>query len=76
MGSVMKLTGADLGQRAAALLQDAAGTYAPVDDQIATPEGPVHPAAPSFETRRLSVGSGTNEIQRHILARRVLGLPA
>jgi alkylation response protein AidB-like acyl-CoA dehydrogenase len=35
----------------------------------------VHPAAPSFETRRLSVGSGTNEIQRHILARRVLGLP-
>ena len=75
MGSVMKLTGADLGQRAAALLQDAAGAYAPVDDQIATPEGPVHPAAPSFETRRLSVGSGTNEIQRHILARRVLGLP-
>ncbi len=73
--SVMKVTGGELAQRAAALVAEAAGGYGALDAQIETPEGAIHPTAPTFESRRMSVGSGTTEIQRHILARRVLGLP-
>jgi len=74
--SVMKIQCGELAQRAAALLDDAAGAYGAVYGEIPTPDGPVHPTAPTFESRRMSVGSGTTEIQRHILARRVLGLPS
>jgi len=35
----------------------------------------VNVAAELFEMRRLSVGSGTTEINRNIISKRVLGLP-
>jgi hypothetical protein len=73
--SVMKIQCGELAQRAAALLDEAAQGYGAVYGDVATPDGPVHPTAPTFESRRMSVGSGTTEIQRVILARRVLGLP-
>jgi alkylation response protein AidB-like acyl-CoA dehydrogenase len=74
--SVMKIQCGELAQRAAALLADAAGDYGAVYGEVPTPDGPVHPTAPTFEARRMSVGSGTTEIQRVILARRALGLPS
>jgi hypothetical protein len=36
----------------------------------------VNPAADLFEMRRVTVGSGTVEIQRNIIAKRVLNLPS
>ena len=36
----------------------------------------VNPAAEMFEMRRVTVGSGAVEIQRNIIAKRVLGLPS
>jgi alkylation response protein AidB-like acyl-CoA dehydrogenase len=74
--SVMKIQCGELAQRAAALLAEAASGYGAVYGEIATPDGPMHPTEPTFESRRMSVGSGTTEIQRVILARRVLGLPS
>ena len=35
-----------------------------------------NPAADLFEMRRVTVGSGTVEIQRNIIAKRVLNLPS
>jgi hypothetical protein len=72
----MKIQCGELAQRAAALLDEAASGYGAVYGTVATPDGPVHPTEPTFESRRMSVGSGTTEIQRVILARRVLGLPS
>jgi len=36
----------------------------------------LNPAADLFEMRRVTVGSGTVEIQRNIIAKRVLNLPS
>jgi hypothetical protein len=36
----------------------------------------VNPAAEMLEMRRVTVGSGAVEIQRNIVAKRVLGLPS
>ena len=36
----------------------------------------INPAAEMFEMRRVTVGSGAVEIQRNIIAKRVLGLPS
>jgi alkylation response protein AidB-like acyl-CoA dehydrogenase len=37
---------------------------------------PLNPAADLFEMRRVTVGSGTVEVQRNIIAKRVLDLPS
>ena len=44
-------------------------------DDIMLASGAVNVAAELFEMRRVSVGSGTTEINRNIIAKRVLGLP-
>ena len=75
MAPVIKIAGGALAQRSSELLMQAAGMAGPLVDDIRLSDGPVNIAAELFEMRRLSVGSGTTEINRNIVAKRVLGLP-
>ncbi len=75
MAPVIKIVGGELGQRASELLVDAAGPFGPQVDDMMIGNHVVNPAADMFEMRRVTVGSGAVEIQRNIIAKRVLGLP-
>jgi alkylation response protein AidB-like acyl-CoA dehydrogenase len=75
MAPVIKIAGGELGQRAAELLVDAAGGLGPLAEDLSIGNGALNPAGEMFESRRASVGSGAVEIQRNIIARRVLDLP-
>ena len=77
MAPVIKIAGGELGQRASELLVEAAGrirrrwrTTRRIGNHV------INPAAEMFEMRRVTVGSGAVEIQRNIIAKRVLGLPS
>ena len=72
---MIKIAGGTLAQRSADLLVQAAGGEGASADDILLASGAVNVAAELFEMRRLSVGSGTTEINRNIIAKRVLGLP-
>jgi hypothetical protein len=76
MAPVIKIVGGELGQRASELLVDAAGALGPLVDDVKIGNHVVNPAADMFEMRRVTVGSGAVEIQRNIIAKRVLGLPS
>ena len=75
MAPVIKIVGGELGQRASELLVDAAAGYGALADDTAVGNQVINPAAEMFEMRRVTVGSGAVEIQRNIIAKRVLGLP-
>ena len=75
MAPVIKIAGGGLAQRSSELLLEAAGPLGPASDDIMLAGGAVNVAGEVFEMRRLSVGSGTLEINRNIIAKRVLGLP-
>jgi hypothetical protein len=75
MAPVIKIAGGGLAQRSSELLMQAAGMQGAMIEDIALPGGAVNVASELFEMRRLSVGSGTTEINRNIIAKRVLGLP-
>jgi alkylation response protein AidB-like acyl-CoA dehydrogenase len=72
---VIKIAGGMLAQRSSELMLQAAGMAGVLTDDIDIPSGMVNVASDLFEMRRLSVGSGTTEINRNIIAKRVLGLP-
>jgi alkylation response protein AidB-like acyl-CoA dehydrogenase len=72
---VIKVAGGTLAQRSADLLVQAAGEIGASADDTPLISGAVNVAAELFEMRRLSVGSGTTEINRNIISKRVLGLP-
>jgi alkylation response protein AidB-like acyl-CoA dehydrogenase len=76
MAPVIKIVGGELGQRASELLVEAAGEYGPRVEDLTIGNHAVNPAAELFEMRRVTVGSGAVEIQRNIIAKRVLGLPS
>jgi alkylation response protein AidB-like acyl-CoA dehydrogenase len=76
MAPVIKIAGGELGQRASELLVEAAGGFGPLVDDMTVGNHVVNPAAEMFEMRRVTVGSGAVEIQRNIIAKRVLGLPS
>jgi alkylation response protein AidB-like acyl-CoA dehydrogenase len=76
MAPVIKIVGGELGQRASELLVDAAGALGPQVEDLKIDNHVVNPAADMFEMRRVTVGSGAVEIQRNIIAKRVLGLPS
>jgi alkylation response protein AidB-like acyl-CoA dehydrogenase len=76
MAPVIKIVGGELGQRASELLVEAAGPFGPQAEDLRIGNHAVNPAGEMFEMRRLTVGSGAVEIQRNILAKRVLGLPS
>jgi alkylation response protein AidB-like acyl-CoA dehydrogenase len=72
---VNKVGGSEFAQRASELLMLAAGAYGPAMPDLRVDGALVNPAAELFEGRRFTVGGGSMEIQRNILAKRVLALP-
>ena len=82
--SLLKIKGTEIQQRITELALEAAGHYGapyfrgfPDDGDNAHPIGPdyAHRTAPSyFNTRKTSIYGGSNEIQRNIIAKMVLGL--
>ena len=76
MAPVIKIAGGELGQQASELLVDAAGLLGSSAADIMVGNVALNPAADLFEMRRVTVGSGTVEIQRNIIAKRVLNLPS
>ena len=81
--SVLKIKGSEIQQATTELLMDIIGPYAAptaMDDGDGTNEPPVAPdyagsIAPAyFNWRKISIYGGSNEIQRNIIAKAVLGL--
>jgi alkylation response protein AidB-like acyl-CoA dehydrogenase len=76
MAPVIKIAGGELGQQASELMVDAAGPLGAGAADIMVGNTALNPAADLFEMRRVTVGSGTVEVQRNIIAKRVLDLPS
>jgi alkylation response protein AidB-like acyl-CoA dehydrogenase len=76
LASVMKLGGSALAQLASEFLLHAAGAAGSGRKDLSVDGESINPADAVFEGRRFTVGGGALEIQRNILARRVLELPA
>jgi alkylation response protein AidB-like acyl-CoA dehydrogenase len=74
--SVIKIFGSELLQSLNELLIEAAGGYAAMEQPVATNAGVVDVAVPFLFSRRVTIYGGSSEIQRNVLARRVLNLPA
>ena len=82
--SLLKCRGTELQQQLTELVLEATGNYAvpfdnngPETGQNELPIGPdyANVAAPEyFNTRKVSIYAGSNEIQRNIMAKMVLGL--
>ena len=71
--SILKIAGTELLQRIADLLLDAAGGEAA--HSIETEDGPVEVAPLFLQVRRATIYGGSSEIQRNIVAKRILALP-
>jgi len=74
--SVVKIYGSELLQSLNALLVEAAGGHATAAGPITTNFGTVEVAAAFLQARRATIYGGSSEIQRNVLARRVLNLPS
>jgi len=79
--SILKIKGTEIQQRITELTMEAVGHYAlPYDREIGDNIGPVGPdyadstASTYFNMRKTSIYGGSNEIQRNIIAKMVLGL--
>ena len=73
--SVVKIFGSELLQSLNELLIEAAGGHASAADPVTTNFGTVEVAASFLQVRRATIYGGSSEIQRNVLARRVLNLP-
>ena len=73
--SIIKIFGSELLQSLNDLLLEAAGSHASTAIPIASDFGEVDVAAAFLQVRRATIYGGSSEIQRNIVARRVLNLP-
>ena len=73
--SVVKIFGTELLQSLNELLIEAAGGQASMEKPIVTDFGEVDVATSFLQSRRVTIYGGSSEIQRNVLARRVLNLP-
>jgi alkylation response protein AidB-like acyl-CoA dehydrogenase len=73
--SIIKIYGSELLQELNDLLIEAAGGHAAAAEPIVTNFGAVDVAIPFLFSRRVTIYGGSSEIQRNVLARRVLNLP-
>ena len=74
-GSTMKLVATENLQRATDLLIEAAGPWGADAARIETGAGAVDATGIFLQSRRASIYGGSSEIQRNLIAKRVLGLP-
>ncbi len=74
--SIMKIASTEIMQRVVDLLVDAAGAQGADADPIETEDGMVDVATLLLQCRRATIYGGSSEIQRNIVAKRVLGLPS
>jgi alkylation response protein AidB-like acyl-CoA dehydrogenase len=72
--SFIKIVATETAQRIVDLLLEVAGEHAAESEPLETPEGPVDVSVLWREARRMSIYAGTSEIQRNVIAKRVLGL--
>jgi alkylation response protein AidB-like acyl-CoA dehydrogenase len=78
--SILKVAGSEIQQRVADLAMEAVGYYALPDDLSLGDNEAVGPdyarglAGRYFNLRKASIYGGSNEIQRNIIAKAVLGL--
>ena len=72
---MVKIFASELLQSLHDLLIEAAGGHAAMLDPVATNLGAVDVAIPFLFSRRVTIYGGSSEIQRNVLARRVLNLP-
>jgi len=85
MSSLMKTRGSEITQKITELVLEAAGAYAHpfVQDSFAHLDGSANDALPSpehlitaaptyFNTRKVSIYAGSNEIQRNIMAQMIM----
>ena len=73
--SIIKIFGSELLQSLNELLLEASGGHAAALDPIATELGDVDVSTSYFQSRRVTIYGGSSEIQRNVVARRVLNLP-
>ena len=73
--SIIKIFGSELLQSLNDLLIEAAGSNASSEKPIMTEFGTVEVSASFLQVRRATIYGGSSEIQRNIVARRVLNLP-
>ena len=73
--SIIKIVGTELLQSLNDLLLEAAGSHASAEKPIATDFGDVEISTSFLQVRRATIYGGSSEIQRNIVARRVLNLP-
>jgi alkylation response protein AidB-like acyl-CoA dehydrogenase len=73
--SMIKIFGTELLQSLNDLLIEAAGSEASIEKPITTDSGTVEVSTSFLQVRRATIYGGSSEIQRNIIARRVLNLP-
>jgi len=73
--SIIKIYGTELLQSLNDLLVEAAGSDASIEHPLMTEFGEVDVSTPFLQVRRATIYGGSSEIQRNIVARRVLNLP-
>jgi alkylation response protein AidB-like acyl-CoA dehydrogenase len=73
--SFMKIVATENVQKIADLLLEAAGPHAADTEPLETEEGPIAISKLWLDIRKHTIYAGSNEIQRNIIAKRVLGLP-
>jgi alkylation response protein AidB-like acyl-CoA dehydrogenase len=73
--SIIKIFGSELLQALNDLLIEVAGSHASTEKPLITDFGTVDVATPFLQVRRATIYGGSSEIQRNIVARRVLNLP-
>jgi alkylation response protein AidB-like acyl-CoA dehydrogenase len=73
--SMIKIFGTELLQSLNDLLIEAAGSQASVENPITTDLATVDVSTPFLQVRRATIYGGSSEIQRNIIARRVLNMP-
>jgi alkylation response protein AidB-like acyl-CoA dehydrogenase len=73
--SIIKIFGTELLQTLNELLIEAAGGHASVEQPIRTEFGDLDVSTSYLQSRRVTIYGGSSEIQRNVVARRVLDLP-
>jgi alkylation response protein AidB-like acyl-CoA dehydrogenase len=73
--SIIKVFGSELLQSLNELLIEASGGHATALEPVSTDFGEIDVSTSYFQSRRVTIYGGSSEIQRNVVARRVLNLP-